>query len=145
MSPSDEDARHLALLSLFHYVVAGLLALIACIPLLHVAFGIFFVFFPEAMEQNHSHEDIVAARIFGSIFILMGGFFVLIGWALAICLACAGYFLGKHRRRLFCLIVAGISCMFMPFGTVLGIFTLIVLTKSSVIALFGNGPAARPS
>ena len=34
--------------------------------------------------------------------------------------------------------MAAISCAFMPFGTVLGIFTLIVLTKPPVKSLFAR-------
>jgi hypothetical protein len=32
--------------------------------------------------------------------------------------------------------MAGIECVFMPFGTVLGVFTLVVLTRPSVKPLF---------
>jgi hypothetical protein len=38
---------------------------------------------------------------------------------------------------LYCLVVAGIECIFMPFGTVLGVFTIIVLMRPSVRNLFG--------
>ncbi len=41
-----------------------------------------------------------------------------------------------HRRRLFCLVVAGVECAFMPFGTVLGVFTIAVLMRESVKELF---------
>jgi hypothetical protein len=37
----------------------------------------------------------------------------------------------------FCLVMAGVACMFMPFGTVLGVFTIIVLLRDSVKELFG--------
>jgi hypothetical protein len=32
--------------------------------------------------------------------------------------------------------MAGVACLFMPFGTVLGIFTIIVLVRPQVKALF---------
>jgi hypothetical protein len=44
---------------------------------------------------------------------------------------------------MFCLVMASITCMFMPFGTVLGVFTLIVLMRPSVKPLF-EGQAANP-
>jgi hypothetical protein len=34
--------------------------------------------------------------------------------------------------------MAGIACVFMPFGTVLGVFTIIVLMRDSVRRLFGR-------
>ena len=37
--------------------------------------------------------------------------------------------------------MAAISCAFMPFGTVLGVFTLIVLLRPGVKELFGVGTA----
>lgn len=37
---------------------------------------------------------------------------------------------------MYCLVMAGIECMFMPFGTVLGVFTIIVLMRESVQKLF---------
>jgi len=32
--------------------------------------------------------------------------------------------------------VAAVECIFMPFGTVLGVFTIIVLNRPSIKALF---------
>ena len=42
--------------------------------------------------------------------------------------------------------MAGLECILMPFGTVLGVFTLIVLMRDSVKALFGvsMNPGAPP-
>jgi len=40
-------------------------------------------------------------------------------------------------------VMAGIECLFMPFGTVLGVFTILVLVRESVKPLFGvNLPTA---
>ena len=36
----NQDLEHLRLLSIFHYVVAGLAALFALIPVFHLVFGI---------------------------------------------------------------------------------------------------------
>ena len=36
----NQDEQHLDLLSIFHYVVGGITALLSCIPFLHVAIGI---------------------------------------------------------------------------------------------------------
>ena len=34
------------------------------------------------------------------------------------------------------MVIAGISCLFVPYGTILGVFTFIVLQRSSVEKLF---------
>jgi hypothetical protein len=59
-----------------------------------------------------------------------------LGWTLAVCMIIAGRFLAKRTHYMYCLVVAAISCIFFPFGTVLGVFTIIVLLRSSVKALF---------
>ena len=49
----------------------------------------------------------------------------------------------EDYRQTFCVVVAAISCCFTPLGTVLGVFTLIVLFRPSVKALFGlDAPSA---
>ena len=40
---SNPDEQHLQLLAIFHYVVAGVGALFACFPLIHVGIGIMMV------------------------------------------------------------------------------------------------------
>ena len=42
----------------------------------------------------------------------------------------------KRRKRMFSYVMAAILCAFMPFGTVLGVFTLIVLGRESVRQLY---------
>jgi len=57
-----------------------------------------------------------------------------------------GYCLMKRRARTFCMVMAGISCIAIPLGTILGVFTLIVLGRESVRRAFaaGNVPAPEP-
>ena len=73
--------------------------------------------------------------------------FILAGWAFAVCLALAGRYLSRRRRYTYCLVMGGVACIFMPFGTVLGVFTIITLVRDSVKRLFrrddGAGSPAR--
>ena len=48
----------------------------------------------------------------------------------------AGRSIKRRKRHAFCLVVAGLSCFFMPFGTILGVFSLIVLNRPSIKLLF---------
>jgi hypothetical protein len=48
----------------------------------------------------------------------------------------SGRKLGKQTGRTFSLVVAGINCAVFPFGTVLGVFTIIVLMRDSVRKLY---------
>lgn len=128
----NQDLEQLRLLSIFHYVLAGLAALFACFPLIHLIIGLVFVFAPDKMTSN---GDVPPAFI-GWFFIILAGCLILAGLTLAVIIAVSGRFLSQHRRHLFCTVVAAIECTFMPFGTALGIFTLIVLTRDSVKRLF---------
>jgi hypothetical protein len=56
--------------------------------------------------------------------------------SLAALLAVAGRRLKQRRSHTFCLVVAGLTCMNMPLGTVLGVFTLVVLTRPGVREAF---------
>jgi ABC-type polysaccharide/polyol phosphate export permease len=125
---AHDDVR---LLSIFHYVLAGLSALFAFVPLLYIGMGV--LFSSGAMWKN---EPIPPPAFIGWIFIGLGSFFflLLVGWV--VMLIVAGKSLGRQRRWLYCMIVAGISCASFPFGTALGVFTLITLSKPDVKALF---------
>ncbi len=132
----NPDEEHLRLLSVFHYVCAGLAAFFACIPIIHLIVGSVLLLHPEGFnsQNNQAHPE----RFIGLLFVVMGGMFTLFGWAFAGCLAFAGRCLGQRKNYMFCLVMAAIACMFMPFGTILGVFTLIVLVRPSVKTLF-NG------
>lgn len=127
-----QDEQNLNLLSIFHYVVGDLSALFSCMFLLHIAMGI-------AMLCGAFEGEEAPPRFFAWLFILVPSVFILAGWTLAGFIIAAGCKLRRRNSYLFCLIVAGFECMLMPFGTVLGIFTIVVLKKDSVKALFtGN-------
>lgn len=122
----EQDEQYLRLLSVFHYVVGGLAAFFACIPLIHFCIG--------AAMLTGAIDD--APAFVGLMFVVMSIVAITIGWVFAVCLIVAGKSLAKRKRYMFCLVMAAISCMFMPFGTVLGVFTIIVLMRPSAKELF---------
>ena len=50
----------------------------------------------------------------------------------------AGWRLAQRRARPFCLWVAAVNCFFFPFGTALGIFTLVVLSRPEAREAFAS-------
>ncbi len=134
----DKDKEHLRLLSIFHYVVGGIAALFSSVFIIHLIIGIVAVVSPESMADK---DGTVPPVLFGWMFLLFGSAAILMGWAFAICLIFAGRFLAKRKNYLFCMIIAGLSCLNMPFGTILGVFTIIVLMRPSVKELFESKPA----
>lgn len=73
---------------------------------------------------------------FGMMFVVMGVIMLVIGLTFALLAFLAGRYISSHRHRVFCLVVAGIGCLSFPLGTILGVFTFIVLLRPSVISLF---------
>ncbi|MDF2817502.1 MAG: rane protein [Stenotrophomonas rhizophila] len=140
---SLEDASHLRLLSIFHYVVAGLTALFSLFPLIHVGIGIAALSGAMPIESNGGAASPDETRLFGWLFIGIGSFVILCGLTLASFMAYAGRCLARQRRHTLCLVVAALSCMCMPLGTVLGVFTLIVLLRPAVKAAFDASPTAH--
>jgi hypothetical protein len=134
----NQDLEHLRLLSIFHYVVAGLTALFACFPVFHLIFGLVMLFAPEALEhgQHGSQSAPEALRFVGLVVAMVAMLIILTGWGMAACILFAGRFLGRRRHYTFCLVMAALSCMITPFGTVLGVFTIVVLMRPSVKLLF---------
>ncbi len=136
----DTDNNQLNILSIFHYVFAGITGISACFPIFHLIMGLsmlFGNFYPEEVGA----EIPFPFEMFGLMFTLIPAAIIIIGWVFAIAIAISGYFLSKRRNYLYCLIVAGISCVFMPFGTILGVFTIVVLMKDDVKNLFSNNLA----
>jgi len=128
-----EDERYLNLLSIFHYIVGGIAGLFACFPILHFVVGVGMLF--ASFNQSDSGAP---PLIFGLMFTLFAGTFILVGWIFAICIILTGRYISQRKNHMFCMVMAGIECIFTPFGTVLGTFTIIILNRPSVKGLFKN-------
>ncbi|HEU5123405.1 MAG TPA: hypothetical protein VFW05_05000 [Verrucomicrobiae bacterium] len=135
------DEEQLRLLTIFHYVCAGMIALCACVPIIHIALGFSMILRPEVFGPARNQPP----AFIGWMFMFIGGLIVLFGWTIAALLAVAGRCLSQRRHYTFCLVAAGAACLFMPFGRVLGVFTIVVLTRTDVKNLFEkNVPPAYP-
>lgn len=136
----NDDIQHLNILSIFHYVVAGIAGLFSLFPIFHLMMGISMLaggFFPSEAEM----EAPFPFWMFGLMFTLIPAAMIFFGLVFSGFIAAAGFFLAKRKNHMFCLVMAGVSCIFMPFGTVLGVFSIIVLSRPSVKELFS---AAKP-
>jgi hypothetical protein len=137
--PRQEDLQHLRILSIFHYVVAGLACLCAMIPIVHLVLGI------GMLTGSFKGPGPPPPASIGIMFIGFSATIIVLGWIFAICLAFAGYFLSRHRRYMYCFVMAIIACFVnQPFGVALGVFTIVVLVRPSVKELFGRG-VRRPT
>ncbi|HET6442125.1 MAG TPA: hypothetical protein VFH53_07095 [Phycisphaerae bacterium] len=128
----NRDEEHLRLLKIFYYIFGGIVAFQASIPLIHVAIGIIILIAAAAGGGG----DAGPPAVMGLLFVCIGGAMVLIGWTLAICAFFAARCLSRRTAYVFCFAIAVLSCLCIPYGTVLGIFTIIVLVRPSVKAIF---------
>lgn len=140
---TSQNNDHLRLLSIFHYVVAGLAAVFALIFVFHIVMGIAMLNGTLPMSSNGQPSSAQEQQFAGWLFIIMGSGVVSLGLVMAGFIAYAGRCLKQRRRYLLCLVVAGLSCLFTPFGTVLGVFTLIVLLRPQVKAAFAANVPTR--
>ena len=121
------DGEHLNLLAVFHFIAAGL-------SLLGLGFlGIHFVIFNAVLGHHHFGGGFPARDQFPfavfSIFYGLFGFWIVAAGVLNLLSGC---FLLRRRHRIFSIVVAAFNCLQVPFGTVLGVFTIVVLTRDSV-------------
>lgn len=137
----DEGTRsHLQLLSIFHYVLAGLSALFSLLPIVYVVMGMAIV--TGSVGQGDANAP---PNAFGWIFVAVGATLMATGVGYVVLVAMAGRFIARRRHWTYCVVVAGISCIFFPFGTVLGVFTIVVLARPEVKAAFQASAAPLPT
>jgi hypothetical protein len=126
------DREYVDILSIFHYVLAGLMALVGCFPIIHLGFGIAIV---SGILEDHGQGP---PAFFGWFFIAVALFLMSLAWTLTVCLLMVGRKLSRRKSYMFCLVVAGIECVFVPLGTILGVFTIIALMRPGVKRMFGE-------
>ncbi|WP_445392618.1 hypothetical protein ACUDTH_03720 [Stenotrophomonas pavanii] len=137
---SVQDADHLRMLAIAHYVVGGLIVLFSMIFIVHIVIGIAALSGALPFESDGQTASQQEQRLVGWVFTLMGCAIVFGGITLGTFVIYAGRCLARRRRHLLCLIAAGLACLFTPVGTVLGVFSLITLLRPQVKAAF-DAPA----
>lgn len=127
------DAEHLKLLAIFHYIL-GALSLCSLIFILfhYLMFSAFFND-PDFLEFPPEIPEEFSLLFTGSY--VLGALFAIIGGGL---LVASARFIQKRKYRTFSIIIAGLSCLMFPFGTILGVFTLMKLLSESVRVVYAE-------
>ena len=148
--PNAEDVEHLSALSIGHFILSGV-ALLGAVPtLLYGVAGVKlmdefgsdvsmamgdipgqtgvdpFGGSPDAMLQDLS--ALVTSLIVAAVVLTV---------VTAVHLFVVGWQIRKRRWWTFCYLTGWGECLMFPFGTILGIFTILVLSRASVKRLFG--------
>ncbi len=128
----NQNEEHLRVLSYVHYVLGGLTALMGLVPILHLLLGL------GLLTTSLAGQGDPEASVVGVILVAVAGAAILLGVGLGAAQAYAGHCLSHHKNWTFCAVVAAVSCLMIPYGTILGVFTLIVLQRPPVKDLFAS-------
>jgi hypothetical protein len=136
------DEEHLRLLSIFYYIKGGL----TIFGSLFVGFYFIFMLFISKISTQRNIPDYdyysgMPFDVFKFLGVFMGTLFLLLVIFGILQIVC-GYYLRKRRNRLFIFVIAIIQLIEIPYGTILGIFSIMVLSRISVKELFS--PAIVP-
>jgi hypothetical protein len=136
-SSTDQDREHLRLLTLFYYIWAGFQSLGGLIGLAFVGVGAFIVSSPQIAQANNPPPP-----WFGAIFAGIGALVFVAVEGMAALSFFTGRFLDRRQHHTFCVVISALNCMSLPLGTALGVFSILVLQRSSVKALFARSGAS---
>jgi len=128
VATTEKDWDRLRILSYCHCGWAMILAVFGCLFLVTMAFV------PRREPP----------AFFGIWFTTPGGKIVIAIWIFAACSFLAGWLLAVRKQYLFCIALGSVSCIMVPFGTVLGVYTLMVLLRQGVRPSFDYKYFARP-
>lgn len=124
-----KDSEHVKLLAVFHFVICGLAILGLGFLCMHYLIMSSVFSNPEMWKgKNGAGPPPEFFQVFRWFYVFMGLMLILASVANVL----SGVFLLRRKHRMFSLIVAGVNCLQFPFGTALGVITIIVLLRDSV-------------
>jgi hypothetical protein len=135
------DREHLKLLAIFYYVEGAFTIFFSSIGFVHFGFGMAILLNPEVFT-DHGEP---APPFVGYLLAILGGTFIAVGWTIGGLTIFAARCIQRRKRWLFTLVMAGVNCMFFFCGTVLGVCTIVVLSRESVRNLYNRLPGAPTS
>ncbi len=134
------DEEHLKLLSLGYWVSGGFAAMFS-------SFGVMYAFIGLGLGVAASHADGAGKAgeappaFIGWLLLGIGVAVFLFAVSIAVVKFWTAVCIRRRKSRTFCMVVAGITCLEFPYGTLLGVLTFMVLGRASVARAFG--PSAR--
>ena len=133
------DEEHLKLLSLFHYISGGLTLAFSFIFVFQ-----FLIFFAIFKNLPIDRFDTVMtggqniAPVFFNFFLYLWFIIFIIFIVIGILEILAARFITLRKYRVFTFIIGILNLFSFPYGTILGVMTIIVLNRYSVINLYNS-------
>jgi hypothetical protein len=135
-SQYDRDREHLRLLAIFWYVWGGLMALGVCGSLVYVGLGAMMLAAPPQSATTNPNDP--SPEMIGGIFLAIGGLVFALTLVMGVLAILTGRSLATQRRRTLCYVMAALACLSIPLGTILGVFTFVVLGRPTVAEMFAR-------
>ena len=130
------DSEHLRLLRIAYFIAAATNLIWVFLPLIYVAVGVVMIFggFDGGKPSDAPPKGV------GLLLISIGMRISLRMASLTALKVLTARSIGRRRCNWLIFVTAAISCLGVPWGTALGVFTFVVLTRPSVAAQFSNSP-----
>lgn len=134
---NDTDRTHLNVLAICYWVWGGMIALFSLFGIIYIITGVAFMSsgFPQPTTQTVNQPP---PAFIGWLLIGMGALVVGLGQLIGWLTIYAGFSLKAERRWMLIIVMGAVNCLSVPIGTVLGVFTFIVLARPSVKARFAS-------
>jgi hypothetical protein len=140
------DDEHLRLLSIGFYISAGFNAFYSLIGVFYAVMGgIAGLAVSKAATSAQQNVDQAPPPAFlGWIFSVIGIAIFIVLITIAALKLYAAHCLRHRRARTYCFVIGILTCLEIPYGTALGVFTILVLERPTVRALFAANRFAQP-
>lgn len=140
------DEEHLRLLSIFHYISGGIKLFLSLVLLFQ--FLVVFFFWEGLIQQYDGHRfttnNELDATIL-SIFFYVWLFILVIIIIQGILEIFSARFIKLRKHRTFSFVIAILNLLSIPYETILGIMTIIVLSRNSVKEIYNVNKIQIPS
>lgn len=139
----NNETGHLKILSVFHFILAGLFVIYLILPIVYFAFGCMLLSdgFTSDLLGTYGYSNyapdldqfmMAYFRAMSVFFIVFSALWFCFSAGFIVCMILAGVNLLKKRHYYYCMVMAAIATLIPIFGTLLGVFTIIELCKPEV-------------
>jgi hypothetical protein len=165
-APVTEEERivareHLRLLALGYYIKGAITILLVSFLLIHFSLFLGVSFVPESAWNSASHSPAALNNAFALpspaphgnnappviLFRILAGVIgvvILLGWTFGLITMFAGRCVHQRQHKIFVYVIAGVNCIFIPYGTLLGVATFLVLSSAAANIEFPRSGGVAP-
>jgi hypothetical protein len=138
----DTTAHDLKLLSIGYFIQGGIVIGSGILAFAYVGLVGFLLAASQSGARSNPRNQMPpeVLHVFGAIAIAIA----IVTAAAGIGMICSGVALRDRRNRTLVLAMAALNCLAMPYGTVLGIFTFLVLQRPAAREMFDLAEAPQP-